>query len=185
MPTNAGPINASLKQNKQLIPVQCKNFGLASETVAPVKGNGVTIEPGDRHYRARGLAKNLSHKLLKVKILVSQGDTSTSTRSISVRPASASFTKQVSGELSVKEDVLKSDRTRAAAARTTAGRAAGKSSLMDAVLAFVPEKNALWPLRTGFAATCKTYRRSPGSRASCFSACSGSRTTQDPAAIRV
>jgi hypothetical protein len=43
----------------------------------------------------------------------------------------------------------------------------------------------LWPLRTGLAATDKTYRRSPGSRACCFSACAGSKTTQDRTATRV
>ncbi len=37
----------------------------------------------------------------------------------------------------------------------------------------------LWPLRTGLALLAKTSRRSPGSRACCFSACAGSQTTQD------
>ena len=37
----------------------------------------------------------------------------------------------------------------------------------------------LWPSRTGLDLSTKTYRRSPGSRACCFLACSGSKTTQD------
>src|SRR5216683_6841060 len=37
----------------------------------------------------------------------------------------------------------------------------------------------LWPLRTGLVLSSKTYRRSPGSRACCFSACAGSQTAQD------
>src|SRR6266496_6735941 len=37
----------------------------------------------------------------------------------------------------------------------------------------------LWPLRTGLVLSNKTSRRSPGSRACCFSACAGSQTTQD------
>jgi hypothetical protein len=37
----------------------------------------------------------------------------------------------------------------------------------------------LGPLRTGLAVLAKTSRRSPGSRACCFSACAGSQTTQD------
>src|SRR6266704_6501501 len=37
----------------------------------------------------------------------------------------------------------------------------------------------LWPLRTGLVLSNKTYERSPGSRACCFSACAGSQTTQD------
>src|SRR5207244_1177711 len=42
----------------------------------------------------------------------------------------------------------------------------------------------LWPLRTGLVLSSKTYRRSPGSRACCFSACAGSQTTQDRTATR-
>jgi hypothetical protein len=37
----------------------------------------------------------------------------------------------------------------------------------------------LWPSRTGLGLLTKTCRRSPGSRACCFSACAGSQTTQD------
>src|SRR5437879_8726779 len=37
----------------------------------------------------------------------------------------------------------------------------------------------LWPSRTGLALLTKAYGRSPGSRACCFSACAGSKTTQD------
>ena len=37
----------------------------------------------------------------------------------------------------------------------------------------------LWPSRTGLDLSTKTYRRSPGSRACCFLACAGSKTTQD------
>src|SRR3984893_4839769 len=39
----------------------------------------------------------------------------------------------------------------------------------------------LWPSRTGLDLLTKTCRRSPGSRACCFSACAGSQTTQDRA----
>src|SRR5262245_35663380 len=37
----------------------------------------------------------------------------------------------------------------------------------------------LWPSRTGLRLSTKASRRSPGSRACCFSACAGSSTTQD------
>src|SRR5437588_9159389 len=43
----------------------------------------------------------------------------------------------------------------------------------------------LWPSRTGLDRSTKTYRRSPGSRACCYSACAGSKTTQDRIATRV
>src|SRR5215472_1786923 len=38
-----------------------------------------------------------------------------------------------------------------------------------------------WPSRTGLDRLTKTCRRYPGSRACCFSACAGSKTTQDRA----
>jgi DNA primase len=47
---------------------------LAAEVAAEVKGDEVVIEQGERRYRIRGLAKNLSHELLKVNVLVSAGD---------------------------------------------------------------------------------------------------------------
>src|SRR5215472_9679372 len=43
----------------------------------------------------------------------------------------------------------------------------------------------LWPSRTGLGLLPKISRRSPGSRACCFSACAGSKTTQDRTATRV
>src|SRR5215813_10856972 len=43
----------------------------------------------------------------------------------------------------------------------------------------------LWPSRTGLDWLSKTSRRSPGSRACCFSACAGSKTTQDRTATRL
>src|ERR1041385_1269038 len=43
----------------------------------------------------------------------------------------------------------------------------------------------LWPSRTGLDPSTKTPRRSPGSRACCFSACAGSKTTQDRTTARV
>ena len=40
----------------------------------------------------------------------------------------------------------------------------------------LPERDplGLWPSRTGLVLSNQTYRRSPGSRACCFSACAGS-----------
>ena len=61
---------------------------LAAESVPPVttpqagildapfeiKGDEITIAEGDRRYRIRGLAKNMSHDLLKVNVLVRRGN---------------------------------------------------------------------------------------------------------------
>ena len=40
------------------------------EVPAEVKGDEITIRQGDRRYRVRGLAKNMSYELLKVNVLV-------------------------------------------------------------------------------------------------------------------
>ena len=44
----------------------------AIEVPAEVKGDEITISQGDRRYRVRGLAKNMSYELLKVNVLVTQ-----------------------------------------------------------------------------------------------------------------
>ena len=47
---------------------------IPAEPVAQVSGDEITIHENERRYRIRGLAKNLSHELLKVNLLVSRGD---------------------------------------------------------------------------------------------------------------
>src|SRR5713226_9609770 len=63
---------------------------------------------------------------------------------------------------------------------------AGSSVLRHSPTA--PERSCppfgLWPSRTGLAVEAKTSRSPLGSRACCFSACAGSKTTQDQQATR-
>ena len=47
MPTNVGQKAALLKQNKQLIPVQCKNFGLEIVKLKPALASGCRQIGGD------------------------------------------------------------------------------------------------------------------------------------------
>ena len=83
---------------------------LAAEPPIRQQGDEITIEQGDRRYRIRGLAKNLSHELLKVNVLVSSGDRfHVDTLDLYAARQRAAFTKQASEELNVKEDVLKRD----------------------------------------------------------------------------
>jgi hypothetical protein len=66
---------------------------------------------------------------------------------------------------------------KAAALRCSAGSLVLRLSPTSPVRSCPP--CGLWPSRTGLGRLTKTYRRSPGSRACCFSACAGSQTTQD------
>ena len=90
------------------------------EVPAEVKGDEITIRQGDRRYRVRGLAKNMSYELLKVNVLVyrepSESASSTNESGFhvdtfdlySARQRTV-FMKQASEELGVKEEVIRRD----------------------------------------------------------------------------
>jgi len=97
---------------------------LAAESLAPVaappasilenpveiQGDEITITEGDRRYRIRGLAKNLSQDLLKVNLLASRGDAiHVDTLDLNVDRQRAAFIKRAAEELEVKEDVIRKD----------------------------------------------------------------------------
>ncbi|MBV9083704.1 MAG: toprim domain-containing protein [Acidobacteriaceae bacterium] len=70
----------------------------------------IMIDQGDRRYRARGLAKNLSPELLKVNLLVSCGGLfHVDTLDLNLSRQRAAFTKQASEELQIKEETLRRD----------------------------------------------------------------------------
>jgi DNA primase catalytic core len=82
----------------------------AIDTPVRVNGDEITIERGDRHYRIRGLARNLSQDLLKVNVLVSRDDRFfVDTLDLNSARQRAAFTKQASEELELEEDVIKRD----------------------------------------------------------------------------
>jgi hypothetical protein len=83
------------------------------EPAVEIKNDEIAIEQESRRYRIRGLAKNLSHELLKVNVLVSSGDTfHVDTLDLYSARQRAAFTKQASEELNVKEETLKRDLAR-------------------------------------------------------------------------
>ncbi len=86
-----------------------------------IKPEEIVITQGDRRYRVRGLAKNMSYELLKVNVLVyrEQNESSTNLRGesgfhvdtldlYSARQRTV-FMKQASEELGVKEEVIRRD----------------------------------------------------------------------------
>lgn len=83
---------------------------IPAEPVAQVNGDEIAMEEGERRYRIRGLAKNLSHELLKVNVLVSCGDLfHVDTLDLYSARQRAAFTKQASEELRLKEETLRRD----------------------------------------------------------------------------
>jgi DNA primase len=95
-----------------------KSAGEAPQPVIPlaagpeveVKGDEITLIEGDRRYRIRGLAKNLSHELLKVNVLVARQDAfHVDTLDLYSARQRAAFLKQASEELGVNEDIVRKD----------------------------------------------------------------------------
>jgi DNA primase catalytic core len=78
-----------------------------------IKGDEVTITEGDRRYRIRGMAKNLSQDLLKVNVLATRGDAMhVDTLDLNTDRQRAAFIKRAAEELEVQEDVIRKDLSR-------------------------------------------------------------------------
>lgn len=79
---------------------------------APLQINGaeIVMTCGDRRYRVRGLARNLSFDQMKVNVLVSRGEQfHVDTIEMYAARQRALFIKQAAEELCVKEEVVKRD----------------------------------------------------------------------------
>ncbi|QOY87936.1 CHC2 zinc finger domain-containing protein [Paludibaculum fermentans] len=82
----------------------------AAEPEVLVNGDEVLIPRGDRRYRIRGLAKNLSPEVMKVNVLVSrQEDFHVDTLDLQTDRQRAAFIKRAAEELGLKEDILRKD----------------------------------------------------------------------------
>lgn len=70
----------------------------------------IVITQADRRYRVRGLAKNLSHDVIKVNVLASRGDAfHVDTLNLYTAHQRAAFVKQAAIEMGVNEEVIKHD----------------------------------------------------------------------------
>ncbi len=75
-----------------------------------VKGEEIAITLGDRRYRVRGLAKNLSYAILRVNLLAARGDGfHVDTLDLYAARQRAVFIKQAAIEMGLKEDAIKHD----------------------------------------------------------------------------
>ncbi len=77
---------------------------------AQVKDSEIALTVGDRRYRVRGLAKNLSYDVLKVNVLVAKTENFfVDTLDLYAARARAAYIAQAAVELMVPEDVIKTD----------------------------------------------------------------------------
>ena len=80
------------------------------EAAAEVRENEIVLAFGDRRWRVRGLAKNLSYDVLKVNVLASQGERfHVDTLDLYSAKARASYLTQAAIELELSEEIVKSD----------------------------------------------------------------------------
>jgi len=77
---------------------------------AEIKPEEIILQLGERRWRVRGLCKNMSYDLLKVNMLVSLGEFfHVDTLDLYCARHRATFIKQASAELNLKEEIIKKD----------------------------------------------------------------------------
>ena len=104
--TNQKPDPAAKEKNIEPQPV----IPFAAEPEVQVNGDEITIPRGDRRYRIRGLAKNLSPEVMKVNVLVSrQHEFHVDTLDLQTDRQRAAFIKRAAEELGMQEDVIRKD----------------------------------------------------------------------------
>jgi len=101
---------AATADDSPLLPASPVPPAPATDVPCTVTGNEIQITLGDRRYRVRGLAKNLSPDVLKVNLLASIGEAFyVDTLDLYAARQRASYLTHAAIELQVKEDILKSD----------------------------------------------------------------------------
>jgi DNA primase len=82
----------------------------AADIAAEVSDDEIVMSFGDRRYRVRGLAKNLSAEVLKVNVLASKGEAyHVDSFDLYAARARAHYIGQAAKELACREDVIKLD----------------------------------------------------------------------------
>ena len=124
MPTPAAPTVAAPTEDVFSLAAEAEPVALTEPVAAPaptidvpveVRGEDIFIQQGNRRYRVRGLAKNMSYELLKVNVLVSgttprnESAFHVDTFDLYAARQRSSFTKQAAEELGIKEEVIRRD----------------------------------------------------------------------------
>ena len=103
---------AAAENNHDAVPLPASPVPPAPAAAPPceVRANEVVLVLGARRYRVRGLAKNLLYEVLKVNVMVSQGERFyVDTLDCYAAKARASYVTQAAVELQVAEEILKHD----------------------------------------------------------------------------
>jgi hypothetical protein len=104
------PAPESAEPSLSAASTQEKPSPLRPQVEAKVSETEVVIELGDRHYRIRGLGRNMSYDLLKVNVLAARGGVfHVDTFDLYSARYRQTFVKAAAQELKVSEDVLKRD----------------------------------------------------------------------------
>lgn len=86
------------------------NEVVTTEVPADVSEHEVVMTLDNRHYRIRGLARNLSYEQLKINLLIKEGEAfHVDTFDIYSARHRASYVKQAAQELAISENVIKCD----------------------------------------------------------------------------
>jgi hypothetical protein len=150
LPNSALPVRADdAIEQRQAKPTRQKQV-LASKPVKQqadvtieIKGDEVHLSfEGQRRYRIRGLERNHSSQQLKVNILAARDElVHLDTLDLYKARSRTSFIKATASELFTANDIIKRDSRRLdspLALLIQSGSAAGKTTLMDAALSFMP-----------------------------------------------
>jgi hypothetical protein len=97
------------QSTEQPVPSIASSTNIISAPIE-IHGDEITIMQGDRRYRVRGLAKNLSSDILKVNLLATLDDAlHVDTLDLNVDRHRVLFCKRAAEELDVKEEVIRKD----------------------------------------------------------------------------
>jgi DNA primase len=100
---------AAKEKTLEVSPLAAESYKIIEDPIE-IKGDEIAIVQGDRRYRIRGLAKNLSQDILKVNLLAIRGDAiHVDTLDLNVDRQKMVFCKRAAEELDVEEDVIRKD----------------------------------------------------------------------------
>ena len=109
-PTPTEPASSVEPSSLAAVPAAAPGAAPVTDVDAQVSDDEVIVSFGDRRYRVRGLAKNLSAEVLKVNVLASKGEAyHVDSLDLYAARARAHYIAQAAKELSCREDAIKLD----------------------------------------------------------------------------
>ena len=145
--TAALAVESAAKENSIPLPASPVPAAAADDLPCEVRDNEILLTLGDRRYRVRGLARNLSFELLKVNLLAARGERFyVDTLDLYSAKQRQSYLTHAAIELQMQEDILKADLGRVLlkleALQETQIQAALKPSVPEVVTMAAAERDA-------------------------------------------